>query len=73
MNNLNLNTSNNLININKKTPKFEAKSKVNTGLKKSSDSTSKSLTENQNEYVIKESNSTTVKTLGTILQFFLLI
>ncbi len=64
MTSLNLSSTTNNLNINKKLPKIEAKSKVNTGLKKTNDATKKNLLENQNEYVIKEPNSNTAKTLA---------
>ena len=58
-----MNLTNNL-NINKKLPKIEAKSKVNSGLNKTKDQTKKNLIDIQNEYVIKEPNTTNVKTLA---------
>ena len=54
----------NSLNINKKLPKIEAKSKVNTGIKKTNDAAKKNLADIQNEYVINEPNTNTAKTLA---------
>lgn len=64
MNSFNSGHTHNL-NLNKKLPKIEAKSKVNTGLKKSqTEPNKKNHTEIQNEYVIKEQKTNLVNSLA---------